>query len=58
MALPPGKYELVIITDVNRNGRWDTGNYAQRRQPEPIITKELEALRANWDVEAMLDISQ
>lgn len=58
VALPPGKYELVIITDVNRNGRWDTGNYAQRRQPEPIITKELEALRANWDVEAMLDISQ
>lgn len=58
LAMPPGKYEMVIITDINRNGRWDTGNYVQKLQPEPIITKELEALRANWDVEAVIDISQ
>ncbi len=58
VAMPPGKYDMVIITDVNRNGRWDTGSYAQKLQPEPIITKELEALRANWDVEAVIDISQ
>ncbi len=58
VAMPPGKYEMVIVTDINRNGKWDSGNYIQQIQPEPIITKELEALRANWDVEAVINISQ
>lgn len=53
-ALPPGDYFLQIITDVNRNGRWDTGNYDAKRQPEPISRRKLEPLRANWEVEAKI----
>ncbi len=53
-----GKYAVTIITDLNGNGRWDTGNYDLKRQPEPIMTKELETLRANWDLEAEVLFNQ
>lgn len=49
-TLKPAKYKLKIITDQNRNGKWDTGNYNQQLQPEPILIQELEQLRANWDL--------
>jgi len=50
--LRPGKYRLKVIYDANRNGRWDTGNYLKKRQPEYVNyhTKEFE-LRANWTLE-------
>lgn len=51
-AIPPGEYRIKIITDLNNNGEWDTGEYDAKRQPEPIFEKQLEKLRANWDVEA------
>jgi len=41
-----------LVEDRNRNSRWDTGSYPSRRQPEPIQTRGLEQLRANWDLEA------
>lgn len=34
--LKPGKYYLRYIEDTNGNGRWDTGNYAEHRQPEKV----------------------
>jgi len=44
--LPPGKYNIKAIYDVNNNGVWDTGNYLKHRQPETVIRfsklKELE----------------
>jgi hypothetical protein len=49
-SLPPGKYRIRLIFDSNKNGRWDTGNYMAKRQPERIIyypgTVEI---RANWE---------
>lgn len=50
--LRPGKYKLKVIYDANLNGRWDTGNYLKKRQPEYVNynTKEFE-LRANWTLE-------
>lgn len=53
-ALAPGEYSVRIITDLNANGRWDTGSYDQLLQPEPIFLKQLEQLRANWDLEAQV----
>ncbi len=50
--LSAAKYTIRIITDVNRNGRWDTGEYDTQRQPEPIYSRPIEEVRANWDVEA------
>lgn len=54
-ALPAGNYTLRLIEDWNGNGRWDTGNYGARRQPEPIYLRPLEQLRSNWDLEAAVN---
>jgi len=35
--LPPGKYLIKAIYDVNSNGVWDTGNYLKHRQPEKVV---------------------
>lgn len=49
-----GNYSVRIVTDLNGNGRWDTGLYDAKRQPEPIFTTKLEPLRANWDLETQV----
>jgi len=36
-TLPAGRYRLRIIYDRNENGRWDTGDFRNRRLPEEII---------------------
>ncbi len=47
----PGSYTLKLIVDDNRNGEWDTGEYASKRQPEEVIFKPGKVdVRANWDV--------
>ncbi len=50
--LPPRKYRFKAIHDLNNNGKWDTGNYLRKIQPEPVsyFSKEIE-LRANWTME-------
>ncbi len=55
--LQPVTYTATLIGDQNGNGRWDPGNYFAHRQPEPIYARKLEPLRANWEVEASLDIA-
>ena len=52
--LPAASYTAQLIEDWNRNGRWDTGDYFARRQPEPVFSKKLDPLRANWEVEAIM----
>jgi hypothetical protein len=44
-------YGFRLITDENKNGRYDTGNYYKHRQPETILTIAPQALRANWELE-------
>jgi hypothetical protein len=40
------------LFDSNNNGKWDTGDYSKKLQPEKAITlKEKLAIRANWDNE-------
>lgn len=51
-----GEYRLEIIRDTNANGRWDTGHYDDQRLPERVIIRPLENVRANWDVEADVDL--
>lgn len=53
----PGSYEIRIIYDANSNGKWDTGNYMQRRQPERVYSHpEKINVRANWEMEAELNL--
>ncbi len=49
--LLPGKYEIRIIHDKNRNGRWDPADFKQKQQPESLKYFELTELRADWDID-------
>lgn len=50
--IKPGAYRLRIFIDYNRNGRWDTGNYTRKLQPEPVIVYPQELLiKANFEYE-------
>ena len=56
--LNPGNYVARIIFDENGNGKLDTGNYLEKRQPEEISyypgTIEI---RANWEKEETFILS-
>ncbi len=54
--LPAGKYSVEVINDQNNNGRWDTGNYDKKLQPEAIQITELEELRSNWELDAQIQM--
>ncbi|MFN3317024.1 MAG: hypothetical protein ACK40K_09450, partial [Raineya sp.] len=49
--LPAQTYQIRAIIDENKNGKWDTGEYATKTLPEKIIflPKEL-TIRENWEV--------
>ncbi len=50
--MPPGEYEIRILYDDNNNGKWDTGDYSKKLQPEKAITLSQKlAVKANWDNE-------
>ena len=53
----PGKVRISMLEDLNANGRWDTGNLIERRQPErtePYVDdkgEEILEVKANWEIE-------
>ena len=48
--LDPKNYRVRIIFDENDNGKWDTGSYLNKLQPERIIYyPDLIEIRANWE---------
>jgi hypothetical protein len=51
-TLKPGAYTLRLFVDLNRNKKWDTGDYYKGIQPEFVMpySKEI-TIRANWDTE-------
>lgn len=55
--LIPDTYKICVITDENRNNRWDIGDYDAKKQPEPVFIQKLEqAVRAGWEVEAKVNV--
>lgn len=49
--LNPGKYSARLINDTNKNGVWDTGKYADKRQPEMVFYyPQVLELKANFDL--------
>ena len=38
--LDPGKYSFIIFEDANKNGKWDTGDYQLKKQPEQLWQHE------------------
>lgn len=54
----PGSYELRILYDANKNGKWDTGHFIPyKKQPEKVIyiPRQLN-IRANWDNEITIGL--
>ncbi len=50
--LPPEKYVVKIIYDDNNNGKWDTGSFQDKYQPEKVAYhNEIVKVRSNWDKE-------
>ena len=53
----PGDYEISVLFDSNKNGKWDTGNYWKKIQPEKVVSrKETFNIRPNWENELIIDI--
>ena len=49
--LNPGTYYLRLFCDLNGNGLWDTGDYDQHLQPEPVYYyPDGLVLKARWDI--------
>jgi uncharacterized protein (DUF2141 family) len=58
--LPPDTYIIRAVIDLNKNGKWDPGDFFTRREPEPIIyyrnpkgIKDV-SLKANWHLGPLL----
>lgn len=49
--LNPGKYGARLVNDTNGNGVWDTGDYANKRQPEMVYYyPQVLEFKANFDL--------
>ncbi len=55
-GMPLGNdYSILLIEDKWPNGRWDTGNYDKKRQPERLLRAPLQELRANFEAEEQIN---
>jgi uncharacterized protein (DUF2141 family) len=56
--LDQGKYRLRVIYDLNGDEKWTTGDFAKRRQPEPVsyYWQELE-VKEGWKMDQDWDLS-
>ena len=55
----PGDYQVRLLYDDNRNGRWDAGDYFSKpkRQPERVKNLNIKiTIKPNWDNEANVDL--
>jgi len=55
--LAPAKYGLKAIMDANGNGRWDTGEFINKIQPERVLVHpKIFEVRTNWELEEIWDL--
>ena len=54
----PGEYQMRILYDENKNGIWDPGNYALKKQPELVIAlyRKL-TIKANFENDVEVNLS-
>ncbi len=61
--VPAGEIKFRVIEDKNGNGKWDSGNVVERRQPERAEIyandegEDTFATKANWEVEFSIDMN-
>ena len=61
--VPVGDVSLRVVEDPNDNGRWDSGNLVELRQPERSAVyssgeQETFAIKANWENEVTIDLDE
>ncbi|MCK4751167.1 MAG: Ig-like domain-containing protein [Bacteroidales bacterium] len=57
--LVPREYRIKVIHDLNRNGKWDTGNYMKKLQPEPVEFLPVDiTVRSNWDHDVTITLEK
>ncbi len=50
LLVPAGTYKVRVVLDENGNGKWDTGNFLEKRQSEVIKNYPTELkLKAGWE---------
>ncbi len=60
--VPAGEIKFRIIEDANGNGKWDTGNVVERRQPERAEFylnergEDTFTTKVNWEIEFTMDM--
>jgi len=58
-SLSPQDYSLKFIHDINGNGKWDTGNYLKKQQPEPVEMLPVNiTVRSNWDHDVTMKLEK
>ncbi len=49
--LPKGEYRVKFLVDINKNRRWDTGDFMEGKQPEPVYYYPQNIrIKPNWTV--------
>ncbi len=57
--LAPKKYQFKFIHDLNENGKWDTGDYLMKLQPEPVeLLPVAIEVRSNWDHDVSMTLEK
>jgi hypothetical protein len=57
--LAPKDYQLKFIHDRNGNGKWDTGNYMKKLQPESVEFLPVKiTVRSNWDHDVSMTLEK
>lgn len=57
--IKPGEYSIRLLEDFNDNGKWDTGDFKMRKQPEPVYYySESYEIRNNWQHELIWQIQK
>lgn len=55
--LSPDKYKIKVIYDENENGKWDSGSFQDKLQPEKVsYVNEVIKVRSNWDNKLIWDL--
>ena len=53
----PGSYELRLIEDLNEDGKWTTGDFDEKKQPEKVYYYgDPISIKANWDLELIWEV--
>jgi hypothetical protein len=55
---PTGAYTIRVSKDLNKNGRWDVGDYDAKQQPEPRYISSVIQLKAGWENSMELDLNK